>query len=124
VFLSLGTASALMTREYLTTEPVELLPVGEVLRERAAEGDVLVARKQHLGHLGGVRTLVLPSRGDRGEFLGWLRDKAGARFLYVGPQEVRTRRFLAPWAEGREVPDGLELLHRHEEPPACLYLVR
>jgi hypothetical protein len=123
VLLVVGSASAIKTAEYLADDPVELLPAAEVLRERALPEDVVVCRKGHMAYMGRMKMQPLPVRLDLGGFLDWLEQASEADYVYIGPQEIRANAALAPLAQGRFDADRLELLHRHEQPAACLYRI-
>ncbi|MAF66050.1 MAG: hypothetical protein CMJ84_10400 [Planctomycetes bacterium] len=123
VLFVIGSGSAIKTAEYLADDPVEVLPAAEVLRELALPGDAVACRKGHVAYLGRMKMQPLPVRLDLGGFLDWLEQVSGAGYVYVGPLEVRTNAALAPLARCRFDADRLELLHRREEPAACLYRV-
>jgi hypothetical protein len=114
--------SALKTYEYLSSEPVELLPASRALEATARPGDRIVLRKGHLAFLAGLEMVVTRGRASPSELVDWASAN-GARFLYVGPMEVKENAALAPLAAGIGSDARLELLHRSESPSACLYEV-
>jgi hypothetical protein len=124
VLLPLAGGSAIKSIEYLSSDPVELLPAVEVLRGRRKPGDKIVAFKPHLEYLPRLKLVTLPAPGDLPSFLHWLREESGARFLYVGPWETRIDGSLSPLAQGTAIPDWLTLLLHTDNPPASLFEVR
>ncbi|MEZ5965058.1 MAG: glycosyltransferase family 39 protein [Planctomycetota bacterium] len=112
--------TAVKLREYLTTEPVELLAGAEVLRPLVHHGDRVIARKAHLPVLAGATPIFPKQNLELDEFLHWARHDAHARFLLVGEWEGRTNGALRPLIDG-EPPAGLVLRWRHAAPAHSLY---
>jgi hypothetical protein len=112
--------TAIKLREYLTTEPRELLAGGEALRPLVRPGDRMLARKAHLPHLAGAVPVFPRPHDDLDAFLAWARREAKARFLLVGDWEVRTVGALRPLLDG-EPPAGLRRVWRHESPRHVVY---
>jgi hypothetical protein len=106
-------------REYLTTEPLELLAAAEVIEPLVVQGDAMIARKAHLPHLVGATARFPRQNLELVEFLAWARQDR-IRFLLVGEWEGRTNGALRPLIRG-EPPPGLRLLWRHESPPHSVY---
>jgi hypothetical protein len=119
----LAVVSAIKTREYLTSEPLEILRTGEVLRANASPGDTILLRKPHLAYLGGIEPDFRLADPEGGSLMNWLREGSKARFLYVGPLEVQVNPALAPLATAKNVPPGFQLMHQTESPPSALYKI-
>ncbi len=112
--------SAWKTREYLTSEPVELFEAAAALKPLAKDGDRLIARKPHINHVTGLPNEFPKVDVDLAGFLTWARTEAKARFLLVGPNEVYTNSALAPLQKG-ETPAGATIVWRHEASKQVLY---
>ncbi|HET6203768.1 MAG TPA: glycosyltransferase family 39 protein [Planctomycetota bacterium] len=92
--LSLLATAAWKLREYVSSEPVELLRVAELLRaETAGEPTVLAARKPHLAGLSGTESMWPAAAPDEAAFYAALRE-GNVEFLFVGDREVRAAPFL------------------------------
>lgn len=113
--------SVLKTREYLTTEPVELLAARDVVRALAKPGDRMIARKNHLPQISGLGFVFPRTNVDLDAFLAWARDDVQARFLLVGDQEVLANGKLAALRDDRVAPPGLRLIWQHEAPRQRLF---
>jgi len=112
--------SAVKLREYLTTEPIELLEGAAALRPLVRQGDAMIARKAHLPHLVGAVARFPKQNVDLDGFLAWAREEVRARFLLVGEWEGRTNGALRPLIAG-DPPPGLRLVWRHASPPHSVY---
>jgi 4-amino-4-deoxy-L-arabinose transferase-like glycosyltransferase len=117
--LVLAAGSLWKTHESLSSDPVELLGTAQAARPLVRPGDGLVVRKPQLAYLTGTRSLQLPT-GDVEEVLARARAN-GARFLYVGPREVRQNPALAALVTAATPPAGLALVHEHASPPGRLF---
>ena len=113
--------SVIKTREYLTTEPVELLAADDVVRALAEPGDRMIARKNHLPQISGLGFVFPKTSVELDDFLQWARDDVRARFLLVGDQEVLANGKLAALRDDRVTPPGLRLIWQHEAPRQRLF---
>ncbi len=107
-------------REYVTSEPIELLTGGAALRPLVRPGDRMIARKSHLPHLAGAQFVFSKQNLALPEFLAWAKDEAKARFLLVGQWEVNTNGALRPLLAG-DAPQGLRVVWQHESPRQVVY---
>lgn len=112
--------SAWKTREYLTSEPVELFAAADALKPIANPGDRLIARKPNLNYLASLPNEFPKVHVDLATFLKWAKEEAKARFLLVGDWEVYTNSALAPLQKG-EAPAGASIVWRHEATKQVLY---
>jgi 4-amino-4-deoxy-L-arabinose transferase-like glycosyltransferase len=115
--------SAVKTRDYLTTEPLEVLPAAAVLLERARPGDAVMCRKPQISYLGRCREAPVPRVDGTQALIAWAKQ-AGVRFLYIGPREAQVNGSLLPLTTPAGAPPGLVLLHAHQRPDACLWELR
>jgi hypothetical protein len=107
-------------REYLTTEPTELLAGADALRRIVRPSDKMVGRKAHLASLSGAIPVVMRLDVDLRGYLAWARRDVGARFVQVGDWEVRTNSALRPLLAESSHP-GLRLVWENATPAHRVY---
>jgi hypothetical protein len=113
--------AGLKTVRELAREPRDVLPAAAELAAHVTPGDAVVVRKPHLAFLAGARAEYPRRFAERSAFMTWLARDSGARFLFVGPEELRENPHLAPLADGSRTPPGLRLLYAGREPTCALY---
>lgn len=77
-------------RSVLARQPLELLACADTLRSQARPADRVIARKPHVGWLGGVQSAPYPEADDLPS-LGAAARQAGAEWLYESAAEVILR---------------------------------
>ncbi len=119
--LAFQTLSAVrQTHRNISGEPIELVEVAKRLREVAAEDDLIIARKPHLGYLAGLRTAYFPEVDTVGKLMDYARA-IGARFVLYSGIEAEMRPQLRRLMHPKTLPSGWRLVVSMESPPVRLY---
>lgn len=107
-------------REVFDQLPLEVLQCAGELRARVQPGDRIIARKPHIGFLGGAQTVPFPSNVRLWEFADYAKTM-GARWLYVSWPEAELRPDCQILLDTSGVVPGLVVRCATQHFPAVLY---
>ncbi len=109
------------TKKALATDPTYLIPIAQVLKERASPGDFVVARKPHLAYLAGL-TSDSPQAQSAEEFLSYARS-THARYIVYSDMEASAWTGLKSLSDPEKLPHAFHLIYRHEPTNTLIYEV-
>ena len=104
----------------ITTEPIELLEVAEVLKKECKESDVLIARKPHLGYFTNMKVVVIPNVNTIDELLSYA-DSTNASYLLYSSLEAETRSKLKILQTPEKLPPNFQLKYADDKTKTYAY---
>lgn len=103
----------------LSSEPKYLLEIGELLQERSAPDDVMIAFRPHYGYFAKMKS-IFPAAKNADEYLA-LAQEAGARYIIYSDAEVDNWPPLEFLKDPDVAPDSFKLIYRHEPTNTLIY---
>ena len=120
--LALGYHSSKELQSTLTTEPHELRVAAQTLRQHSQKGEVIIARKPHLGYLSELKTLYFPEADSIDELIRFAKSR-NAKYLLYGEIEMARRPQLLSLLEGANSHHELEEIYKSAQPPLVVYRI-
>ncbi len=118
----LGLSSTRQLKNYLTTEPLELLNVSQHLIREAETDDIIIARKPHLGYFSNLKTAYFPEVNSVVELINSAKETK-AKYIFYGEIELERRpQFRELLDLNNKYPD-LQLVHYSDNPKMVLYKI-
>ena len=110
------------TKDFISSEPKELLQLAQVILENSSETDCIVARKPHLGYLSHRKTIYFPEVDSIEELLNYAR-KNKAKFILYSNIEAELRPQLKILMQPEKLPPELTLFCHWDNPKIFLYKI-
>jgi len=108
----------------VTTEPLELQGAAETLKQHSQKGEIIIARKPHLGYLSDLKTVYFPELNSVDELIRFAKER-NARYLLYGEIEKERRPQLASLLAGANSHHELEKIYesRRVGTPMVVYRI-
>ncbi len=118
----LGFASVKELKAVVTTEPLELQLAAQTLKQHVQKGEIIIARKPHLGYLSGLKTIYFPEAQTVDELIAFAKAR-NAKYLLYGEIESARRPQLQSLLAGANSHHELEEIYRSAQPPMVVYRI-
>jgi hypothetical protein len=116
--LSKGRANV---RQFLDSQPMELLAARDYLQSVNARSLRIVARKPHLPSLTRNEWVFFPQVNSLDELRAWLLENR-VDYIAISKREIKERKQLAPLGDPRNAPDWLRAVWVNRDPLFVLYV--
>jgi len=120
ILLSISSIKAL--KKNITTEPLELKKISQLLRAKSKESDIMIARKPHLAYLSNMKVVVFPNVDSIEKLIDYAKEKKAAYLLY-SDIEAKTRPRLKILQEPDKVPSNLQVFYYQDKPKIIVYKI-
>ncbi len=108
-----GSRAAERLRVMYAEEPREIFGACGYFRAQGIRGAKVLARKPHVAYVCGQEAVYLPPFDTESAMEQWMRD-GSARFVAVGPEEIKRRPQVATWSDPARRPPWLRLVWSSE----------
>lgn len=118
--------SALKSKFYMTQdfarEPRYITRIAQIIKSQSNENDIILARKPHIGYFSNRKIEPFPQIDNVKDLITYCRQK-GVRFIYYGIIEAQLRPELSVLQHPDQLPEGLTLIYKQNNPNQYLYRV-
>ncbi|HWW86133.1 MAG TPA: glycosyltransferase family 39 protein [Vicinamibacterales bacterium] len=110
-----------LTRESLAADPIYLVHIAQVLKNRASPHDFVVARRPHLAYLAGLAS-DSPQAESAEEYLAYARS-THARYIVYSDAEASGWKGLKSLGDPEKLPQAFHLIYRDQPTNTIIYEV-